>query len=467
MRGAVLMAVTRIWPIKSGQLGKVIDYVANTSKTDEQSFSEKELQDLYNALHYVEDEEKTTAQGFEKGERRLFVTGINCIPENAKQEMTDTKKRFGKTGGILAHHAYQSFRPDEVTPKLAHKIGVETARKIWGDDFEVIVATHMGSHCIHNHILLNSVSFVDGKKYNGCKENYNLFREVSDDLCREYELSVIENPKGKRVPYNVYKAQQNGEQTKNDLIQRDIDITISVSPNMKYFEKVMKQLGYKFQRRRQYEYVVHPMVPKGLRLIHLGEEYTLEAIHERIRKNRYPTGVQFAQQDDISRFFETPPWEYIDLCELYVNFVAIIDFVKERRQFNYELFRTLWEEELIFDKRVEEQNFLLDNNLRTDEDVQSFKAGKECDLKDCDDARHNLRNALRRAMRAGNTEEIEILRRDISRITEAMALYRKEIKICDRLLDDAPEIEKQMKYIKERTEAMQRQRYRNRGGWER
>lgn len=126
------MAVTRIWPIKSGQLGNVIDYVANTSKTDEQSFSEKELQDLYNALHYVEDEEKTTAQGFEKGEKRLFVTGINCIPENAKQEMTDTKKRFGKTGGILAHHAYQSFRPDEVTPKLAHKIGGRNSKKNMG-----------------------------------------------------------------------------------------------------------------------------------------------------------------------------------------------------------------------------------------------------------------------------------------------------------------------------------------------
>ena len=461
------MAVTRIWPIKSGQLGKVIDYVANTSKTDEQSFSEKELQDLYNALHYVEDEEKTAAQGFEKGERRLLVTGINCIPENAKQEMTDTKKRFGKTGGILAHHAYQSFRPDEVTPKLAHKIGVETARRIWGDDFEVIVATHMGSHCIHNHILLNSVSFVDGKKYNGCKDNYKRFREVSDNLCREYELSVIENPQGKRVPYNVYKAQQNGEQTKNDLIQRDIDITISVSPNMKYFEKVMKQLGYEFRHGRKYEYVVHQMVPKGLRLINLGEEYTLEAIHERIRKNRYPTGVQFAPQDDISRFFETPPWEYIDLCELYVNFVAIIDIVKERRQFNYELFRTLWEEELIFDKRVEEQNFLLDNNLRTNEDVEKFRAKNETELKACDDARHNLRNALRRAMRAGNSEEIDNLRRDISRITEAMALYRKEIKICDRILDDAPEVEKQMKYIKERTEAIQKQRYRNRGGWER
>ena len=88
------MAVTRIWPIKSGELGKVIDYVANTSKTDEHSFSEEQMRDLYNALHYVEDAGKT----FDTTEKKLLVSGVNCIPENAKQEMTDTKKRFGKEG---------------------------------------------------------------------------------------------------------------------------------------------------------------------------------------------------------------------------------------------------------------------------------------------------------------------------------------------------------------------------------
>ena len=79
------MAVTRIWPIKSGELGKVIDYVANTSKTDEHSFSEEQMRDLYNALHYVEDADKT----FDVNEKKLLVSGVNCIPENAKQEMTE------------------------------------------------------------------------------------------------------------------------------------------------------------------------------------------------------------------------------------------------------------------------------------------------------------------------------------------------------------------------------------------
>ena len=81
------MAVTRIWPIKSGELGKVIDYVANTSKTDEHCFSEEQMRDLYNALHYVEDADKT----FDANEKKLLVSGVNCIPENAKQEMRTPK----------------------------------------------------------------------------------------------------------------------------------------------------------------------------------------------------------------------------------------------------------------------------------------------------------------------------------------------------------------------------------------
>ena len=456
------MAVTRIWPIKSGELGKVIDYVANTSKTDEHSFSEEQMRDLYNALHYVEDAGKT----FDTTEKKLLVSGVNCIPENAKQEMTDTKKRFGKEGGILAHHAYQSFKPGEVTPKLAHKIGVETAKKMWGDKYEVIVATHMGSHAIHNHILINSVSFVDGKKYNGNKENYKRFREVSDALCREYELSVIENPQGKRVPYNVYKAQQSGEVTKNDVIKKDIDLAISVSGNMSYFQKVMRTLGYEFRQGYKYDYIVHPMIPKGVRLINLGEEYNFEMIQSRIRSKRQFYRLQLDPQDDVATFFETPPWEYQSIQELYVNFIMVLGLVKERPRNNVELFRTLWEEEMIFDKRVEEQNLMLDNNLRSNEDIAKYKAGKEADLRECEDTRRLCRNALKRAQRAGNEDEIFRWRRDISHLSEMMCRYRNEIKICDRILDDAPELEKQMKYIQERME-MQRRRIRSRGGWER
>ena len=160
------MAVTKIWSIK-GKIDKVLSYVSNPEKTE---YTDDELQGLRDVMNYAMQDYKT--------EKQHYVSGINCDPDMARQQMTETKRRFDKLDGIVAFHAYQSFSPGEVTPELAHKIGVELAEKMWGDRFEVIVATHLDREHIHNHLVLNSVSFFDGKKYNGCKESYRQLRET-------------------------------------------------------------------------------------------------------------------------------------------------------------------------------------------------------------------------------------------------------------------------------------------------
>ena len=76
-----------------------------------------------------------------------------------------TKKRYGKTDGYIAWHGYQSFKPEEVTPQLAHEIGVKLAKEMWGDRFEIIVTTHLDKGHLHCHFCFNSVSFRDGGKY--------------------------------------------------------------------------------------------------------------------------------------------------------------------------------------------------------------------------------------------------------------------------------------------------------------
>ena len=108
-------------------------------------------------MAYASDEYKT--------EKRLYVSGVNVTPDTAKDKMQQTKLRYGKTDGIIAFPAIQSFKPGEVTPELAHKIGVEFAKEMWGDRFEVLIATHLNKEHLHNHFVINSVSFVDGKKY--------------------------------------------------------------------------------------------------------------------------------------------------------------------------------------------------------------------------------------------------------------------------------------------------------------
>lgn len=150
------MAVTRIWAVKDN-LSRVLDYAANKNKTDLSKYA-----DLIDTLHYAADEEKTNLEN----EQKLLVEGINCDPDIAVQQMIDTKELYGKTDGVLAYHAYISFKPGEVSPEEAQQVATEVADKMWGKDYELIVATHLNANCVHCHIVINSVSITDGRKMN-------------------------------------------------------------------------------------------------------------------------------------------------------------------------------------------------------------------------------------------------------------------------------------------------------------
>ena len=109
-----------------------------------------------------------------------------------------TKKSYNKTKGILGFHSFQSFKENEVTPELSHEIGVRLAEEMWGDRFEVMVSTHVNTNHIHNHFVINSVSFKDGKKYYDNRINYAKLRRLSDELCEEYGLSILKEKPCKR-----------------------------------------------------------------------------------------------------------------------------------------------------------------------------------------------------------------------------------------------------------------------------
>ena len=158
--------------------------------------------------------------------------------------MTITKKQYRKEGGIIAYHAYQSFKPGEVSPEIAHEIGVKLAEELWGSRFEVIVATHIDKAHIHNHMVLNSVSFSDGLRYYDNKESYRKMLEVSDRLCLEYRLSVIEKTMNKSMQYGEWRAAQEGKPTWRGLIIQDLDDTISESVTLRQFLYRLRQKGY-------------------------------------------------------------------------------------------------------------------------------------------------------------------------------------------------------------------------------
>lgn len=256
------MATTKIWPVRD-RLKRLVDYANNPEKT--------EYKDLQNVIEYAGSSEKT--------EQFFFVSGVNCNPDKAYEEMMQVKRTFGKTGGNLAYHGYQSFSPGEVTPEQCHMIGIKLAEKLWGSRYQVIVATHLDREHLHNHFLLNSVSFIDGKKFNDNKHAYYAMRKVSDEICVEQGLYVIENPKEK-TPRSIYFAEKSGEPTKFNLMREAIDIALEHAEMPQQFIKVLKSLGYEFNAdpRRKYATIKAIGSKKAVRLYRLGEEYDIPAI---------------------------------------------------------------------------------------------------------------------------------------------------------------------------------------------
>lgn len=273
------MATTRIWDVR-GWLGQVVNYVENPDKTENPRFTNADLQGLRDVMNYATQDYKT--------ERQYYVSGINCSPDISRQQMIMTKKRYGVEGGIVAFHAYQSFASGEVTPDQAHQLGVRLAKELWGDRFEVIVATHLDKAHIHNHFVLNSISFADGKRYNDCKATYKRMRETSDRLCRENSLSVITNPqKSRKKPYPIVQAEKRGEPTLYNIIRSDIDIAIRQSISLQGFMRQLRSLGYEIKTGKYL--AIRPQGKERFtRLKTLGESYSEDAVKDRILAQRIP-----------------------------------------------------------------------------------------------------------------------------------------------------------------------------------
>ena len=254
------MAVTKIWAIKDS-LQRVLDYAANPDKT--------EYDALAQTLHYAENDAKTKLN-----ESAQLVTGIHCRADHAWKDMRAVQERFGKTGGVVALHAYQSFREGEVTPEQCHEIGVALARKVWGKRFQVLVATHMNTDNLHNHFVINSVSYVDGKKYEQRRSQYAEFRAASDKLCREYGLSVVEQPKTK-------------EPARYARMREAIDQACEDASTAEDFHRALYRQGYIFgsNPKRRYATIRARDGGRAVRLYRLGEEYDLAAIDDRLRGN--------------------------------------------------------------------------------------------------------------------------------------------------------------------------------------
>jgi hypothetical protein len=254
-----------------GQLGRVVEYVENPEKT----LTSESLQDV---LAYATQPHKTLQ----------LVTGVNCEPQTAQTEMADLQAHFGKSKGVVAYHGYQSFAPGEVTPEQCHQIGVALARELWGERYQVLVATHIDrANHLHNHFVLNPVSFVDGKRYYRSARDYALMRETNDRLCREQRLSVIEAPDpGKSKHYGEWRAEQEGRPTWRGMVKADIDATIAAAQTDRQFFELLRKKGYAVKVGKDIS-VRPPGKERFVRLTrNFGVGYSLEGIKKKILAHR-------------------------------------------------------------------------------------------------------------------------------------------------------------------------------------
>jgi len=217
----------------------------------------------------------------------ILVTGINCLPETAVMEMEAVKAQYGKPGGITAYHAYQSFAEGEVNAEAAHEIGVKLAERVLGRRFQVLVSTHTDhENHIHNHFMWNSVSHTDGYRYNHNKAAYRAFREASDRLCHEYQLSVIKKPaQEKTKTYADWKDSRDGKPTAKELVRLDINYAVNCSRSQKDFVRHLQQMGYEIKPGKELSIKAAGRERFMRPARHFGEQYSTANILRQLSAN--------------------------------------------------------------------------------------------------------------------------------------------------------------------------------------
>lgn len=426
------MATTSLWKIK-GRLKDLMEYVENPAKTQK-----AELQDFFNAMEYARNPEKT--------EQGYYVTAINCLKEIALQQMILTKEQFGKKDGIIAWHGYQSFKPGEVTAEECHAIGIETAKAMWGEDYQVIVTTHLDKDHLHNHFLLNSVSFRTGKKYNYTNAERRRMVAVSDQLCREHGLSVIEKPK-KAPGRTVWEDEKAGKPTRYNVYRADLMNAMNGSRTLALMQRYLEELGYDVDftgekwkiKLNCYRYFTHletldPQWTPEYVKSHLGRDTRYGNIPAVVTQSPYvPEELQGVWQrgqrtENIYHLFlwwqyqlgVKPEWKHYEPTSPYMR--------EDLRQ---------------LDSLFEQVKYLCNNKIETREQLWDHLRETEKALEEELQNRDKLRNKLRRA----KPEEKEEYCRLRDQSTKHIQALRKTKKIILAIEERSARIDNTMEQI--------------------
>lgn len=415
------MATTKIKAIKK-RLDHVIDYTTNPSKTSKESYSE-----LHNVIEYAKASYKT--------EEQLYVTGINCDKDSIYEDMMRTKRRYCKTDGVLGYHAFQSFAKGEVTPEIAHEIGVRLANELWGDRFEVVVTTHLNTEHIHNHFCINSVSYKDGKKYHDCHNTYALMRDTSDRLCEEYKLSVIKEkkcPKSK-IDYSNFLKGQVKTSNYHTIVKEDIDYAIEQAFSYKDFLSILSKMNYSVENRYGKLSVRKEPYKKNIRIERaFGDEYKIENIEKQIYETQ-ATKEPFPEARAEPKRYKMLKKQNIKnkkkakgIKALYLHYCFLLKVYPKKYNKKIIYSKEMKEEIKKMDKISNEVRLLCRKDIETVQELLTYKKSLILDKKEYKTKVENLWRKNKKAKSENEKQEIyseiKLLQNEIKKLNEEIEL---------------------------------------------
>ena len=351
--------------------------------------------------------------------------------------MLSVKKRFGKEDGTIAYHGYQSFAPGEATPEIAHKIGVELAQSLWGDRYQVVVATHLDkANHLHNHFVLNTVSFVDGIKYHRTAKDYHEMQTVSDALCREFGLSVIENPQpGKGKHFGEWRAEQEQRPTWRGIVRSDVDEVIRQSMTERQFFENLHRKGYEVKVGKDIS-VRPPGKERFVRLArNFGEDYTLEGICRRILEQTraarpLPEPAPKPQHYRVSGNWQSRK-KVTGFRALYLHYCNLLGvFPRQKTQDRKRLHFLLREDIIKLDAITQEARLLAEHRIDTAQQLSSYNSELESRIADVTSQRKQLYRKQRTvAVKSDEAASTEVSAA-ISALSKELSQLRREVKLC-------------------------------------
>ena len=443
------MAITKIYA-KRARLDKLIRYVINPEKTDEMT----------------------------------LVSGVGCEVRTAYAEMMHTKELFHQLDGVQGYHIIQSFLPEEIDGETAHELGQQFAEE-YLKDYQVVIATHVDKHHIHNHLVLNSVSDKTGKKYHSSPESYfKQIRVISDRLCREYGLSVVVNPARRSLSYMEWKLQQNGILTLRELFDQDVEECLSQAMDLGGFYALMEDHGYTVRHHGSYPSFIPDGYSHPYRIKRKGKTWTEDDIKKFIDYAMTDPTFEVIMPKAQKAF--VPYGKQHGFRALYVSWMYVLGFIGQGKRTQYP--RVNYKELKRFEQYKAQAAFLDRNKIDTASQLRekmdeinktvetltksriiwNSKKKKRKELYTAMSTLEHLQDVselytqgvsgveeeYRRYLEAERKLEgmdIEALRTERNEVYEKVASInaeirdcRKELRLCEQILEDSPKIEQQL-----------------------